>query len=125
MGAMEKIYKLFACLAFNGASILGQGQRAIRQPSHDDELKFSGVPRRGETDIPSKSFHKLQMMTGGPGAPPEPEQRGGSEIDTTSLRSYMTGGWYNSRQSVARSVLPSTSVAVCVAAVGKQCLNLT
>ena len=51
-----------------------------RAPAPDDEVKFSGVHHTA-TDIPSKSFHKLQMMTGGPQA----------EIDTTSIRPKTEG----------------------------------
>ena len=43
-----------------------------RDPTGNDEMTFTGL--RGERDIPSKAFNKLQNMTGP------------SEVDTSSIR---------------------------------------
>ncbi|KAK2158690.1 hypothetical protein LSH36_165g01052 [Paralvinella palmiformis] len=55
----------------------GSPFKAPKGPAEDDEITFSGVLDRSE--IPSKSFHKLQNMTAG------------SEIDTTSIRQNISG----------------------------------
>ncbi len=83
--------------------------KPVRQPSRDDELTFSGVPRAYPSDhIPSKSFQRLRKMTGSPVNMTEPDTlRGGSEIDTTSIRANFTGGLYRlNRKPAGPSTLP-------------------
>jgi hypothetical protein len=62
-----------------------------REPSADDEVKFSGLNRSDTSGIPSKSFQRLQSWTG---TTANTTARGGgqSEIDTTSIRHNVTGG---------------------------------
>ena len=40
--------------------LLLSARHTVRQPSKDDELKFSGLV--SNSDIPSKSFHRLQQQ---------------------------------------------------------------
>lgn len=64
--------------------MIGRAPKPVRQPSHDDEVKFSGVNR--PSDIPSKSFRHLQNMT----------VRGAQgEVDNTPIRANVSGGWYH------------------------------
>lgn len=73
-----------------------EGRVQMREPTAVEELKFTGL-NRGE--IPSKSFQRLQSMTGTGGSPgPGPR----SEIDTTSIRRNVTGNAPGDDQEVGQ-----------------------
>jgi hypothetical protein len=55
-----------------------------RQPSTDDETRFRGLNSGTASDVPSRTFQRLQSWTGTTGG-------GQSEIDTTSIRRNVTG----------------------------------
>lgn len=66
-------------------------RRKIREPSSDEEMKFSRNNR--SADVPSKSLQRLQVRAGSVGASPAPgATQGGSEIDRTSIRQNLNLG---------------------------------